>query len=119
MNAVGKAGDPPLETRLTASEDCTMRETQEPKYGITSAEKYPQPGAMLVNRFTGEVIPHDEPVFVLRAKDRHALRTLLYYASEVEQHEHRSAVTDRAADFARFAAEHPERMKEPDTARGS
>lgn len=67
------------------------------------------------NRASLEVIPFDEPVFVFRARDRHALEAIEHYACQVPNNEHRAAIEVRIADFARFAEKHPERMKEPDT----
>lgn len=71
----------------------------------------------LVNRSTGDPIPNDEPVFVLRAKDLHALTAIRAYIAVLENPEHREAVARRAEQFEQFAEHHPERMKVPDTAR--
>jgi hypothetical protein len=67
----------------------------------------------VVSRSSGEHIPDDEPIFVLRAKDRLAVRTLTTYFSAIEDPEHDRAVAARLEDFKRFAREHPERMKDP------
>lgn len=67
------------------------------------------------NRASGEIIPADEPVFVFRARDIHAREVIEHYACQIPNDEHRAAVEVRIADFANFAAEHPDRMKEPDT----
>jgi len=82
---------------------------QEPKYTVN--------GSAIVNRASGEAIPADEPVFIFRARDRKALRALTVYGAAVAlgSFEHWDAVSERIADFSRFAAAHPERMKEPDT----
>ncbi len=69
----------------------------------------------IVNRGSGEPIPDDEPIFVLRAKDRLAVRTLIAYFSAIDEPERARAVAARLEDFKRFAREHPERMKDPDT----
>lgn len=86
---------------------------QEPKYTVN--------GSAIVNRASGEAIPSDEPVFIFRARDQKALRALSVYASSVARgpKEHWGAVMDRIEDFVRFNSEHPERMKEPDTAPGA
>jgi len=84
---------------------------QEPKYTVT--------GAHIVNRATGEAVPHDEPVFVFRARDALGVRALDAYLALIGEREpssaHADAVRGRIADFRRFAAIHPERMKWPDT----
>ena len=67
----------------------------------------------IVNRASGEAIPDEEPIFVLRAKDRLAVRTLTAYFSAIEDPEHARAVATRLEDFKRFAREHPERMEDP------
>lgn len=68
----------------------------------------------IVNRGSGEPIPDDEPIFVLRAKDRLAVRTLTAYFSAVDEPERARVVAARLEDFRRFVREHPERMEDPD-----
>ena len=84
-----------------------MLPSQEPKYGIR--------GGRIVNRRSGVPIPNDEPISIFRAKDRLAVRTLTAYFSAIEDPAHARAVAARLEDFKRFAREHPERMKDPDT----
>lgn len=84
-----------------------MLKSQEPKYAAV--------GNLIVNRATGVPIPDDEPVFIFRAKDRYAAHMIRLYASECLNEEHRQVILQRAEDFERFAHEHPERMKEPDS----
>lgn len=81
---------------------------QEPKYTTN--------GHALVNRASGEAIPADEPVFIFRARDVHAREALEAYACVLVPGLHRDKVCERIADFAKFAAENPQRMKVPDTA---
>lgn len=78
--------------------------------------KYTTDGWHLINRASGAPIPHDEPVFIFRARDAHAREALEAYACVLTPGEHRDAVAQRIADFARFASAHPDRMKQPDTA---
>lgn len=85
-----------------------MPVSQEPKYGIRDNR--------LFNRASGEVIPEDEPVFIFRARDTHAVNILAGYAREVLNAEHASAVWGRVDDFKRFWDANPDRMKQPDTA---
>lgn len=84
-----------------------MNAFQEPKYEIVDGK--------LVNRQSGEAIPDDEPVFVLRARDQRAANAIAFYLRYLEDGEHRQAVKLRQAQFDKFNKEHPERMKEPDT----
>lgn len=83
----------------------SLTEQQEPKYGGT-----------LFNRASGEAIPTDEPVFIFRARDRHAVAALGFYAGDLANASHFQAVRQRIIDFKAFTSAHPERMKEPDTA---
>lgn len=83
--------------------------SQEPKYTVVNGR--------IANRLSGEPIPDDEPVFILRGKDVHAHQALTAYASLVGAGEHREAVNQRAAQFAEFARKNPARMKKPDTSR--
>jgi hypothetical protein len=85
-----------------------MKVTQDPKYGIDDDGR-------LCNIATGEQIPADEPVFILRGKDALAEQALLYYYSLVSMHDHKQAVHHRINDFKGFRLGHPDRMKAPDT----
>lgn len=80
---------------------------QEPKYDVDEDG--------LFNRQSGEAIPHDEPVFILRARDVHALDVLDFYAGKVKNDHHRDVVNGRYSQFLRFKKTHPDCMKEPDT----
>lgn len=82
--------------------------TQEPKYRINYNGK-------LVNRQSGDVIPDDEPVFILRARDNLAVDVLTAYLSHGMAEEHRRAVSLRLLQFKQFAKQHPDLMKDPDT----
>lgn len=85
-----------------------LAQTQEPKYTTTQHGR-------IVSRSTGKVIPDDEPVFILRAQDVHAVDAIIAYSSLCESSEHRAAVLERAKAFQTFADAHAERMKEPST----
>lgn len=87
-----------------------MDAKQEPKYEARDGR--------IFNRASGEAIPDDEPVFILRARDTTAVATLLHYYHGhrlAENDQHADAVLQRVLDFQRFMREHPERMKYPDT----
>lgn len=88
-----------------------MNTTQEPKYKIENGK--------LHNRQSGEQIPDDEPVFVLRARDSHAVATLSNYLCMVkasgDHGEHFRAVRMRLDQFEKFSRENRDRMKLPDT----
>lgn len=89
-----------------------MLKTQEPKYAVKcdqgSAEH------VVVNRQSGEAIPTDEPIFILRAQDGFAAPAIGAYLLMIPNEKHREVVRKRYQDFIKFAVEHPERMKEPD-----
>lgn len=81
---------------------------QDPKY-ITGP---------IFNSATGEQIPLDEPIFLFRARDRHAVTVLEFYTELVDgpdDEEHREAVRLRVEEFYSFRYNHPDRMKQPDT----
>ncbi len=80
-----------------------MSEVQDPKYDFRDG--------MIVNRETGEPIPPDEPVFVLRAKDKFARIALQAYALEVPQSEVQD-VASRIEAFKLFRQKFPSRCKE-------
>ncbi len=84
--------------------------------------KFHLEGEQIVKTSNGEPIPEDEPVFILRARDRLALEVLEYYRNICEQ----DGCIDFQLDgiginiqrFDAFAREHPERMKQPGITRG-
>ncbi len=83
---------------------------QEPKYTVNAQGR-------IINRATGVAIPDDEPVFILRAKDKVAADAIRQYAYLLPlSTTHTMVVVSRAHDFERFAYANPERMREPDTA---
>lgn len=84
-----------------------MNTYQEPKYMIKEGK--------IVNRQSGEAIPEDEPIFILRARDHNALGALAAYLSLCSDLKHKEAVRQRHAQFANWAALHQDRLKEPDT----
>lgn len=81
---------------------------QEPKYTTSRTT------GRLCNRDTGKPIPDDEPVFVIRAQDIHAVSALRWYRSVVSEPDQIAAVDKRIEAFKAFVSAHPERMKEPD-----
>lgn len=62
--------------------------------------------------------PEDEPIFVIRGKDKAALRTIIYYydaaITEGAGDEHLENVTKAITEFRMFAEENPQRIKIPD-----
>lgn len=77
----------------------------ERKYGIVDGK--------LVKKSSGMPVPDDEPLFILRAKDRNALPALMGYVFLCTDLTHREQVMKSVLDFKNFATEHPERMAEP------
>lgn len=84
-------------------------------------EKFDSTGE-IVKRSNGEVIPLDEPLFLLRARDRLALRLLEEYkrlSREDGCNDYHFEHLDKDIEaFRRFREEHPERMKQPSITRG-
>lgn len=87
-----------------------MNANQEPKYEIKNGK--------LHNRQSGQQIPDDEPVFILRARDVYAFDAIADYFRHVVAtcpSDHREAVIKRMVQFHDWASNHPSRMKQPDT----
>jgi hypothetical protein len=86
-----------------------MTKTQDPKFYIQDNRLHGQSG----------IVPDDEPLFILRARDVNALAVLSDYLKHAIESgantEHHEAICRRINDFARFRTEHPKRMKIPDT----
>lgn len=96
-----------FEKGYTPAEQFGLPYAQETKYTFGA-------GGRLKNRYTGQVIPDDEPVFVLRARDVHARQAIAHYVSLLSDSRHVSEVGQRLAAFHEFAKDHAERMKVPD-----
>ena len=75
--------------------------------------KYKIEEGRLVKKSDGVPIPDDEPCFILRAKDRKALATLLAYCMILDTLDQREAVMKCVDDFRQFQVDHPEEMHEP------
>jgi hypothetical protein len=73
-------------------------------------------GEQIVSRH-GNVVPEDEPLFLLRARDENAILTLKAYRDICHVRacpwEHVVGIEDTIRLFERFRRENPERMKEP------
>lgn len=83
--------------------------TQDPKFYIANGRLVGQSGE----------VPEDEPLFILRGRDMNAVRLLDLYRELCQNNgadkKHLEAVQMRIKAFQKFANEHPERMKVPDT----
>jgi hypothetical protein len=84
--------------------------------------KFSIDGDRIVKTSNGDPIPDDEPVFLIRARDRLALPLLRIYdqLSQVDgcNDYHFAALTRSIADFAEFARLNPTKMKQPSVTRG-
>lgn len=81
---------------------------QEPKYGIGERGR-------LINRASGQTIPDEEPVFILRAQDQLAMAALTYYRQLlVDTARNTDPLDERILAFSGFRDAFPERMKLPD-----
>src|SRR5690349_952879 len=92
----------------------------DPKYGVEWFGDGSEP--TLVKSRTSVAIPEDEPLILFRARDRNAIRMLLFYRDLCIDDgctpEHIAGIDNRLAAFEQFAREHPERMKQPGITRG-
>ena len=76
----------------------------------------------LIKRSNEDPIPEDEPVFILRARDRFALSLLLYYRelsiTEGANEWHKAGMERVILGFEAWTDAHPGLMKEPGVTRG-
>lgn len=92
-----------------------VHKTQDPKYSIRNNR--------LINAERNEDIPLDEPIFLLRARDRYGLDGVFRYFDTIRQAagegdvqvNHLDAVRRRLNDFEQFRLSYPERIKTPDS----
>lgn len=75
--------------------------------------KYKIKDEQIVKKSNEVPIPDDEPVFILRAKDRKALATLVAYNMILDYLDQKAEVTKSINDFRAFQENNPEKMAEP------
>lgn len=84
-----------------------IKRTQSAKFGVNRQGR-------LVRRDNNEAIPDDEPVFILRARDIHALTALHHYLGALPADAaNRPGVAKVIDAFSDFALHHPARMSLP------
>lgn len=73
------------------------------------------PDGLIRNRVSGEAIPHDEPLFLLRARDINALAALYRYRQVCAECKlsHLAGIDRTIGRFLQYAHANPERMKQP------
>ena len=69
------------------------------------AGKYRIGVGRVVNRATSLAIPKTEPIFILRAQDKHAIHALIAYMEACETPEQKEGVERRLAEFTVYALE--------------
>ncbi len=76
----------------------------------------------LIKTSNGQAVPEDEPIFLIRGRDRLALETLRHHREIAALDgctQYYMDGMDRVIDkFIRFNEEHPERMKQPGVTQG-
>jgi hypothetical protein len=79
--------------------------------------KYATDGTYLYNKVSGEVLPEDEPLFLLRARDILAVDAIQHYLNLCNANKcvesHLLGVIEVLRRFENFQVEHPDRMKQP------
>lgn len=76
----------------------------------------------IIKASNGEEVPLDEPLFLIRARDRLALQLLMEYRRlsifDGCNDYHMTKLDETIKRFLDFSREHPERMKQPSVTRG-
>lgn len=79
--------------------------------------KYEIKDGKLVNKVSGEEVPENEPIFILRARDILAYATINYYVHSCVIHKckasHIKAGQENIRRFMEFSIHNIERMKRP------
>lgn len=79
--------------------------------------KYEARDGQIVKKTTGEPIPEDEPIFILRGRDRLALLVIASYLNFALDDKctgyHIQGIAKALTAFAKFQEEHKDRMKQP------
>jgi len=79
--------------------------------------KYEARDGQIVKKLTGEPIPEDEPIFILRARDRLAATTITHYLTLAVQDRctpyHLGGIVEALKAFVAFGVRNPDQMKQP------
>lgn len=69
-------------------------------------------GERLIKTSNGQPVSEDEPVFILRARDACAIRTLLYYSElcEISPEDRRKSLAAVIRAFQNYANTHPTKI---------
>jgi hypothetical protein len=83
--------------------------------------KFSHDGTCIVNTVSGEAIPADEPIFILRGRDTRALAALVSYKYDCVvtgcNQLHLDGIEQAVRKFKWFKEQSPERMKQPGVTR--
>lgn len=86
-------------------------------------EKFHVEDGEVVKTTSGELVPHDEPLLLLRGRDHLALAAAEHYVRLCEldgcNDWQMEGIRREVERFRVFAEEHPERMKQPGITRGA
>jgi hypothetical protein len=85
-----------------------MKASQESKYDIVRGR--------IVNRATGKAIPADEPIIIMRAKDKHVPAMLRFYKKLCSNGNHKKVIQSRINQFVAWQRGNKEVVHEPDSA---
>lgn len=84
--------------------------------------KFHVEGSRIIKTPNGEILPEDEPLFLMRGRDYLAVAALVFYLEQGIKDRctdyWRNGVARQVDKFIRFARKHPERMKQPGVTRG-
>jgi hypothetical protein len=79
--------------------------------------KFSTDGERIFNTVSGETVPDDEPLFLLRGRDENAVALLTSYLNICVKRGcnelHQAGIEQVFDKFLRFKNDHPERMKQP------
>ena len=79
--------------------------------------KFSIDGDRIVNTVSGEAIPEDEPLFLLRARDRLAFDAIRHYyllsVADQCREDHKESLLQTIARFSKWQDDNPGRVKQP------
>ena len=105
----GETGSGSTERRSKSpSEWIGLTAENEPKYAV-----HPTTG-QICNRETLKPIGPLEPIFILRAQDRHSVVTLKNYKGQITDDAFKGVILKRIDQFTTWQTEHPDSVKVPD-----
>jgi len=115
LNADNKALNENYDDLVEIEKTNDQQSEEHATYFMHQLHKYGLKNGQFFDAVTGEVIPLDEPLFLIRANDKMAVRSLRYHASTIKDVEQKNSLKDVIEQFTLFLEDKHACTDFPDT----